>query len=83
MRPEVKEKLKLLALGILTLAVLLMIGRTGQKAKENREEDNKREERQEEPSAEREAQETPPQVPVPVYNGRIRVLIKKIGRAHV
>ncbi len=79
MRPEVKEKLKLLALGILTLAVLLMIGRTGQKAKENREEDNKREERQEEPSAEREAQETPPQVPVPVYNGRIRVLIKTDG----
>ena len=79
MRPEVKEKLKLLALGILALAVLLMIGRTGQKVKENREEDNQREERQEEPSAEGEDQEAPPQVPMPVYNGRIRVLIKTDG----
>lgn len=75
MRPEVRQKLLLLVLGILALGALLLMGRAGQKIKEKGQDETGKGERQEGPqTAEGEQEEKA--VPVPVYNGNIRVLIK-------
>ncbi|MCI8374178.1 MAG: SpoIID/LytB domain-containing protein [Lachnospiraceae bacterium] len=71
--PMVKTKLYLLAIGILLLAILLVRGRTKEEEKpENTEPQPAREEPKE---PEKEAEEEP-KIQTPIYNGRIRVLIK-------
>lgn len=73
--PMLKTKLYLLVIGIMILVLLLVKTKTTPEVAEDREEMPKKEENIEEPPEEEEE----PADCVPVYNGKIRVLLKTDG----
>ena len=76
--PMLKTKLYLLAIGILLLAILLVQQKKGEEEKSEPPKPQPSTEETKEPEQEAEEES---EVPLPVYNGRIRVLIKTDGFA--